>query len=369
MVLIKSFVLAGLTAVVAAKSAVLDLIPSNFDDVVLKSGKPTLVEFFAPWCGHCKNLAPVYEDLASSFASSKDVQIAKVDADAEKELGRRFGVQGFPTLKFFDGKSETPIDYSSGRDLESLSNFITEKTGVKPKRKLEKPSAVTMLTDSTFEKEVGSDKNVLVAFTAPWCGHCKNLAPIWEQVAEDYENEPNVLVAKVDAEGENSKATAKAQGVTSYPTIKFFPAGSKEAELYSGGRAEADFVSFLNEKAGTHRAVGGGLDAYAGTIEALNSVVDKFTGGKSVLTEALADAQKQAEELKEQAQYKYAEYYVRVFDKLKSNDGYAAKELARLDGILKKGGLAPTKLDELTSKTNILRRFVEEKIEQIKDEL
>lgn len=170
MVLIKSFVLAGLTAVVAAKSAVLDLIPSNFDDVVLKSGKPTLVEFFAPWCGHCKNLAPVYEDLASSFASSKDVQIAKVDADAEKELGRRFGVQGFPTLKFFDGKSETPIDYSSGRDLESLSNFITEKTGVKPKRKLEKPSAVTMLTDSAFDKEIGGDKNVLVAFTAPWCG-------------------------------------------------------------------------------------------------------------------------------------------------------------------------------------------------------
>ncbi|KAG6356821.1 hypothetical protein INS49_014695 [Diaporthe citri] len=357
MVLLKSFVLAGLTAAVAAKSAVLDLIPDNFDSVVLKSGKPTLVEFFAPWCGHCKNLAPVYEDLASAFASSKDVQIAKVDADAEKELGRRFGVQGFPTLKFFDGKSDTPTDYSSGRDLESLTNFITEKTGVKPKRKLEKPSAVTYLTDQTFDKEIGGDKNVLVAFTAPWCGHCKNLAPVWEQVAEDYENEPNVLVAKVDAEGENSKATAKAQGVT------------KEAELYSGGRTELDFTTFLNEKAGTHRAVGGGLDRYAGTIEVLNAVVDKFTGGTSILADSLAEAQKQAEELKEQAQYKYAEYYVRVFDKLKSNDGYAAKELARLDGILKKGGLAPTKLDELTSKTNILRRFVEEKIEQVKDEL
>lgn len=51
MVLLKSFVLSGLLALVAGKSAVLDLIPSNFDDVVLKSGKPTLVEFFAPWCG------------------------------------------------------------------------------------------------------------------------------------------------------------------------------------------------------------------------------------------------------------------------------------------------------------------------------
>jgi protein disulfide-isomerase A6 len=170
MVLLKSLVLTGLTAVVAAKSAVLDLIPSNFDDVVLKSGKPTLVEFFAPWCGHCKNLAPVYEDLAQVFASSKDVQIAKVDADAEKSLGKRFGVQGFPTLKFFDGKSDKPSDYNGGRDLESLTKFITENTGVKAKRKLEMPSQVDMLSDKTFKETVGSDKNVLVAFTAPWCG-------------------------------------------------------------------------------------------------------------------------------------------------------------------------------------------------------
>jgi len=62
--------------------------------------------------------------------------------------------------------------------------------------------------------------------------------------------------------------------------------------------------------------------------------------------------------LKSDAQYKYAEYYVRVFDKLSKSDNYVAKELARLDGIIKKGGLAPEKLDEFTSKINILKRFV-----------
>lgn len=169
--LIKGFFFSALAATVAARSAVIDLIPSNFDDVVLKSGKPTLVEFFAPWCGHCKKLAPVYEDLAFNFEHAKDkVQIAKVDADAERELGKRFGVQGFPTLKWFDGKSDKPSDYNKGRDIDALSDFITDKTGVKSKKKLEVPSEVQLLTDETFGKAIGGDQAALVAFTAPWCG-------------------------------------------------------------------------------------------------------------------------------------------------------------------------------------------------------
>lgn len=171
MVYLKSFVLAALVASAAAKSAVLDLIPENFDKVVFESGKPTFVEFFAPWCGHCKNLAPVWEELAQNLESQKDkIQIAKVDADSERALGKRFGVQGFPTLKYFDGKSKDPEDYKSGRDLDSLTAFIAEKTGVKAKKKAEMPSSIQMLNDKSFAETVGGDKNVLVAFTAPWCG-------------------------------------------------------------------------------------------------------------------------------------------------------------------------------------------------------
>ncbi|KAI1633872.1 thioredoxin-like protein [Biscogniauxia mediterranea] len=371
MVLLKSFVLAGLATVAAAKSAVLDLIPSNFDDVVLKSGKPTLVEFFAPWCGHCKNLAPVYEDLAQVFATSKDVQIAKVDADAERSLGQKFGVQGFPTLKWFDGKSDKPIDYKGGRDLDSLTAFVTEQTGIKPKRKLELPSQVQMLTDSSFKELIGGDKNVFVAFTAPWCGHCKNLAPTWDKLADDFINEPGVVIAKVDAEAENSKATASEQGVSSYPTIKFFPKGSTEGEAYDGGRSEDDLISFLNKKAGTHRVAGGGLDATGGTIDVLNHIALKYAAGTERLADLAAEARKVVESLKTDAQYKYAEYYIKVFDKLAQNGGHVAKESARLNNIIKKGGLAPSKLDEMQAKSNILKQFSQEAAEKVlgKDEL
>lgn len=203
---------------------------------------------------------------------------------------------------------------------------------------------------------------------------CKNLAPTWELVANDFVNDENVMIAKVDVEQGNSKATAKEQGVTGYPTILWFPAGSKEAVKYQGGRTEEKFLEYVNKNAGTHRVAGGGLDATAGTIEALDTVVAKLTG--SNIAEINSEVQKQAESLKDSAQYKYAEYYVKVFDKLSNTDGYAAKELARLDDILTQGGLAPAKRDEIQLKTNVLRKFildtaekVAEKAEELKDEL
>ncbi|KAB8073914.1 thioredoxin-like protein [Aspergillus leporis] len=359
--------LALLVGIATAASAVVDLIPKNFDKVILKSGKPALVEFFAPWCGHCKNLAPVYEELGQVFAHAEDkVTIGKVDADEHRDLGKKFGIQGFPTLKWFDGTSDKPVDYNGGRDLESLTAFITEKTGIKPRGPKKEPSQVEMLTDSTFKTTIGGDKDVLVAFTAPWCGHCKSLAPTWETLAKDFALEPNVVIAKVDAEAENAKATAKEQGVTGYPTIKFFPKGSKEGIPYSGARSEEALIEFLNTQTGTHRVVGGGLDEKAGTIPTVDELVAKYTSSQN-LEELVGEVKKATKGLQD----KYAEYYVKVAEKLGKNKEYAGKEFARLKKIIAKGGSAPEKIDDLISRSNVLRQFLPHEKEDVdmKDEL
>jgi len=101
--------------------------------------------------------------------------------------------------------------------------------------------------------------------------------------------------------------------------------------------------------------IGGLLDTTAGTIAALDELVKKYTGKSEGISAVAAEVKDAAL----QVQDKYAEYYVKVFDKLSANSGYVEKESKRLAGLLKKGGLAPEKLDDLAKRSNILNRFRE----------
>ncbi|GBE88802.1 Protein disulfide-isomerase tigA [Sparassis crispa] len=338
-------------------SNVLELDASNFDSVI-GHGKPALVEFFAPWCGHCKNLAPVYEQLADAFAYAKDkVVIAKVDADgAGRPLGQKYDVSGFPTLKWFGPDGGEPEKYEGGRDLDSLTAFITEKSGMKSSIKPPPPPAYQILDVSTFnDVALNKEKDVLISFTAPWCGHCKRLKPIYDEVAKDFANEPNCVVANVDADAAPNKPLATAYDVQSFPTIKFFGKDSKEKpEAYEGARTEEAFVEFLNEKCGTQRTVGGGLTEFAGRLPEFDTLASQFYAATGA---ARDEVYKQASALAKTVG-PAARHYVRVMEKVvNGSEEYIQKETKRLVSILSKRTMLPTKLDEIKIKANILGAF------------
>jgi protein disulfide-isomerase-like protein len=112
--------------------------------------------------GHCKSLAPEYEIVGTAFKNINGVKIAKVDADAEKSLGSRFGVKGFPTLKWFPAGSTTPVDYEGGRTADDIVKFVNEKAGTNARVK-KVPTAVTVLDPSNFDAIVmDPTKDVLV---------------------------------------------------------------------------------------------------------------------------------------------------------------------------------------------------------------
>jgi len=99
---------------------------STFGDFI-KNNDYVFVEFYAPWCGHCRNLAPTWEQLATTLKNEgSEIKIAKVDAAQDTLLAQEYDIQGFPTLKLF--KKGTPVDYEGGRDLASLKAWAVRKT-------------------------------------------------------------------------------------------------------------------------------------------------------------------------------------------------------------------------------------------------
>lgn len=106
------------------------LTPDNFDQIVLDSNKHVLVKFYAPWCGHCKRMVPAYEELAAKFSEDAEVVIAKIDASEHRDVGGRYGVRGFPTIKLFTKSDKSGnLQFSGARDVASMGKFINEKRG------------------------------------------------------------------------------------------------------------------------------------------------------------------------------------------------------------------------------------------------
>lgn len=335
-----------------------DVMALTADSFELEVGKDkhALVEFYAPWCGHCKKLAPEYEKLGSSFKKTKSVLIAKVDCDEHKSVCSKFGVTGFPTIKWFPKGSLEPKDFSGGRTLESLVEFVNQEAGTHVK--VSAPvSDVVVLTPENFDSIALDDsKDVLVEFYAPWCGHCKSLAPVYDQVATVFKGERDVIIAKVDAD--SHKSLGEKYGVSGYPTLKFFPKGNKAGDDYDGGRDLDDFVAFINEQAGTSRDSKGHLTAEAGKVHTLTTLVEEFVSAEAeAQKEVVSKLEAEAEKLKGAAQ-SYGKLYVKAAQKaLEKGEGYAKKEVERLERLLS-GHVSPLKADELTLKKNIVSLFV-----------
>merc|ERR1712048_97072 len=106
-----------------ATAAVPSLTPANYDSMT--DGKTVFIKFFAPWCGHCKKMAPDWEKLSAEWEGNDIGLVAEVDCTADgKPLCDANGVRGFPTLKY--GDPNALDDYQGGRTFDAFNSFAKE---------------------------------------------------------------------------------------------------------------------------------------------------------------------------------------------------------------------------------------------------
>lgn len=274
-----------------------------------------------------------------------------MDATAQTALGQRFEVKGFPTLKFFPKGSTTPVDYDGGRTADTLTSWMNKKTGLNKQVKAA-PTSVTVLKADNFDDVVDGKRGVLVEFYAPWCGHCKSLAPVYEELATAFEGDKDtVVIAKVDADAE--RELAERFEIKGFPTMKYFPAGAVDSPLECNGRDINSLVSFVNTNAGTFRAKDGSLTAAAGRV----NEIDDLVRGADVDASLLVKIKDVASKLEGKAA-KDAALYISIAEKIvEKGKSYIEAETKRMISFLASKSISAAKKATFALKKNILSAF------------
>lgn len=221
------------------------LTTETFDNFI-ETHKSVLVKFYAPWCGHCKTMKPIFNNVAKQLKEENhEGVIAFVDTTVEQELGTRFKIKGFPTIKYFQN-GEFAYDYSE-RDEKKILEFMRDpKQPEAPKKEPEwkdDVSDVIHATDDNFAATIKTKKHALGFFYAPWCGHCKTAKPFYTQAAAHFKDDLKTAFIAVDCTIE--KAVCEKYSVKGFPTIIYFNFG-KNPTPYEGGRELKDFIKFMS---------------------------------------------------------------------------------------------------------------------------
>ncbi|XP_014281802.1 thioredoxin domain-containing protein 5 homolog [Halyomorpha halys] len=226
-------------------SGPVDLTDETYSDHLSK-GKH-FVKFYAPWCGHCQSLSPTWENVGITFAPHESVTIGKVDCTVHKEACRTYDIKSYPTLLWIEDGQKIE-KYQGPRTTDELEAFVLKRLSdtaekVPLEASLEEPPSIVALSGTSFKEDIAKGFT-FVKYFAPWCGHCKRLAPTWQDLGNKFEAEDKVQIAEVDCTREDNRQLCDDQEIGGFPTLVLYKSG-KKVDKYSGSRALMDLYDFV----------------------------------------------------------------------------------------------------------------------------
>lgn len=232
-----------------------DIGPENYA-LYVESGLPIAYYFFTKEAEKAV-VQPTLTELAKKYRTK--LHVVFIDASKYGGHARNLNVkEQWPAYGIHNAKLNLKYPFDASKDLtpESLAAFTDEvmagdaKPSIKSEAEPENNDGpVTVVVGSSFEKIVlDTNKDVFVEFYASWCGYCKKLAPIWDELGEKYAAVSNVVIAKFLAT-DNDLPTSVNFQIEGFPTLKLFKAKTNEIVDYNGDRTLEGLVSFLEENA------------------------------------------------------------------------------------------------------------------------
>uniref|UniRef100_A0A7N8XBC7 Protein disulfide isomerase family A, member 5 n=1 Tax=Mastacembelus armatus TaxID=205130 RepID=A0A7N8XBC7_9TELE len=207
----------------------------DFRKLLKKEERPVLMMFYAPWCGVCKRMQPIFQQAATETKGKYVLAGMNVHPSEFDSLKQEYSVKGYPTFCYFE-KGKFLYHYENyGATAKDISDWMKNPQPPQPKTPevlwSETDSSVFHLTDESFDSFLEEHPAVLVMFYAPWCGHCKKMKPEYDEAAEILNkgtDSPGVLAA-VDATVH--KAVGDRFKISGFPTVKYFEKGEEKYTL------------------------------------------------------------------------------------------------------------------------------------------
>ncbi|KAJ6460834.1 thioredoxin-like protein [Mycena vitilis] len=186
------------------------------------------VQYFSPYCGHCKMFGPTWEKLVANGEMFAGVQLARVDCIASEELCQANDITGYPEMRLYrDG--ELVARYAGRRDFDLLGEFLSKVAP--PSGPTFVPGDVAILDRHNFSTALAQGP-AFVKFYTPWCRQCTVLAPTWTRLAKTLQG--RVTVAEVDCAAYGHFEFCQAHGITTYPTLAYYSSGTNVNVTYDG---------------------------------------------------------------------------------------------------------------------------------------